>query len=95
MGRALRFFSSASLFCSAASCRRAPRVPALERGAAITEPFALRELDRGRLAAGADDVAGQMADTVPLTSGRLFALPSMAAVRKALDGEFDRYVASA
>ena len=32
------------------------------------------------------------ADT-PLTNGQLFALPSMVPVRKALDAEFDRYIA--
>ena len=30
---------------------------------------------------------------IPLSSGELFALPSMAAVRQAIDGEFDRYTA--
>ena len=30
---------------------------------------------------------------IPLTSGQLFALPSMVPVRKAIDGEFDRYIA--
>ena len=29
----------------------------------------------------------------PLTNSQLFALPSMAPVRKALDDEFDRYIA--
>src|SRR3979409_2624955 len=31
---------------------------------------------------------------IPLTGGQLFALPSMAPVRRALDGEFDRYIAA-
>ena len=30
---------------------------------------------------------------IPLTNSQLFALPSMAAVRQAIDAEFDRYIA--
>jgi hypothetical protein len=61
----------------------------LERGAAITDPAALRELDRGAfgLARILDAPAGG-----PLTDGALFALPAMAPIRKSLDEEFDRYV---
>ncbi len=70
---------------------RAAEGPALERGAAITDPLALRELDRGRFAI-ARVMAPQRSLDIPLTSGQLFALPSMAKVRTALDGEFDRYV---
>src|SRR5688500_8877789 len=65
--------------------------PALERGAAITDPLALRELDRGRFAVARIMVPERSVD-VPLTSGELFALPSMAMVRTALDAELDRYV---
>ena len=74
-----------------AACE-AQSAPALERGAAITDPLALRELDRGRFG-----LARVMAPTrsaeAPITDSELFALPSMAPVRKALDDEFDRYVA--
>jgi hypothetical protein len=66
--------------------------PALERGTAITDPAGLRELDRGRLAVGRMMWPARSAD-IPLTGGQLFALPSMAAVRKSLDAEFDRYIA--
>jgi len=31
--------------------------------------------------------------SAPLTNSQVFALPSMAPVRKALDDEFDRYIA--
>ncbi|HTB03578.1 MAG TPA: hypothetical protein VK804_24170 [Bradyrhizobium sp.] len=72
--------------------RHAQAGPALERGTAITDPLALRELDHGRfgltrimLPAGSS--------SAPLTNSQLFALPSMVAVRKALDLEFDRYIA--
>ena len=65
---------------------------ALERGTAIIDPQGLRELDRGRL--GLSRVILPMqSSNVPLTGSDLFALPSMAPVRKALDDEFDRYIA--
>src|SRR4029077_16628132 len=64
--------------------------PALEHGAAITDPFALRELDRGKFGLASMLVPGRATDA-PLNDGELFALPSMAAVRKALDEEFERY----
>jgi hypothetical protein len=70
---------------------RAVETPALERGAAITDPLALRELDRGRFAIGRMMWPERSTDT-PLSSGQLFALPSMAGVRTALDDEFDRYI---
>src|SRR5215212_7568710 len=66
--------------------------PAVERGAAITEPTALRELDRGRFGLGS--VLLPLSSTAaPLVNSGLFALPSMAPVRKALDAEFDKYIA--
>ncbi|WP_409998859.1 hypothetical protein [Bradyrhizobium sp. SZCCHNR1083] len=61
----------------------------IERGAAILEPFALRELDNG--AFGLGKMLARASDA-PLTDAALFALPSMIPVRKALDAEFDRYV---
>ena len=64
----------------------------LERGTAITDPLALRELDRGQFEVGRMVSPGTSAD-IPLTSGQLFALPSMAGLRRALDAEFDRYIA--
>src|SRR5258707_11634600 len=65
---------------------------ALERGTAIIDPQGLRELDRGRL--GLSGVILPMrSSNAPLTSSELFALPEMVPVRKALDDEFDRYIA--
>jgi len=63
----------------------------LERGAAILEPFALRELDAGAFGLGRM-LAPERARDALLTDAALFALPSMVPVRKALDAEFDRYV---
>jgi hypothetical protein len=76
-------------------CVVTPRIAqsaALERGVAITDPYVLRELDGGRFGLGRMvEPAGPV--DVPMTSDALFALPSMAPVRGAIDDEFDRYIA--
>ena len=65
---------------------------ALERGTAITDPYVLRELDGGRFGLGRMiEPAGSV--DVPLANDALFTLPSMVPVRRAIDDEFDRYVA--
>ncbi len=69
----------------------AQSAPALEHGAAITDPVALRELDHSAFGLSRLLLPARSAD-VPLTDSQLFALPSMAPVRKALDEEFDRYI---
>ncbi|MGH6704031.1 MAG: hypothetical protein ACRECG_11610, partial [Bradyrhizobium sp.] len=79
------------LACSALAAGHAQGAAALERGTAIIEPFALRELDHGRLGLGRIMRAAGSADA-PLDNDGLFALPSMAPVREALDAEFDRYL---
>jgi hypothetical protein len=63
--------------------------PLLERGAAVTDPAALRELDRGPF--GLARMLGASSGG-PLTDNALFALPAIAPVRKTLDEEFDRYI---
>jgi hypothetical protein len=89
MSRALRFLIILYAFwCGGFPARAAP----LERGTAITDPLALRELDRGQFAVGRMVSPGPSSD-IPLTSGQLLALPSMAGVRAALDAEFERYIA--
>ena len=80
-----------ALLCGVFPARAAPD-GALERGAAIIDPAALRELDRGRFGLGRLLQPERSAD-IPLTNSPLFALPSMAPVRQAIDAEFDRYVA--
>ena len=67
---------------------RAASAAALERGVAIIDPAALRELDRGRFGLGRVLLPARSAD-IPLTNSQLFGLPSMAPVRQAIDGEFD------
>jgi hypothetical protein len=71
--------------------RHARGAAALERGTAITDPLALRDLDRGRFGLRQMMVPERAGD-IPLTDSELFALPAMAPVRQALDGEFDRYI---
>ena len=80
-----------ALLCGALPARFVLGAPAMERGAAITDPSGLRELDRGRFGLSRMLSPARAAD-VPLTGSRLFGLPSMAPVRKALDAEFDRYI---
>jgi hypothetical protein len=72
--------------------RHAQATPALERGVAIIEPAALRELDSGRF--GLNRIMlSKRSSSAALTNSQLFALPSMIPVRKALDDEFDPYIA--
>lgn len=63
--------------------------PLLERGTAVTDPGALRELDHGPL--GLARMLGAPPSR-PLTDDVLFVLPAMAPIRKALDAEFERYM---
>src|SRR6476469_9079453 len=65
---------------------------ALERGTAITDPATLRELDSGNFRLDRMLLPERSAD-VPLANSAVFALPSIAPVRQAIDGEFDRYIA--
>jgi hypothetical protein len=64
----------------------------LERGTAITDPAVLRALDGGRFGLGRMIEPARPADA-SLTNADLFALPSLAPVRRAIDDEFDRYAA--
>ena len=79
------------LLANVVPVRHAQGAAALERGAAIIDPQALRELDRGRFGLGRVILPMRSAD-VPLANSQLFALPSMIPIRKALDAEFDRYI---
>ena len=91
MGRALRFLFTLLVLIGGTLPVHADGA-ALERGAAIIEPLALRELDGGRFAVQRV-MLPELPNTIPLSSGQLLALPSMTRVREALDTEFDRYVA--
>jgi hypothetical protein len=79
------------LLCGVLPVRAAPD-KLLERGTAILDPQALRELDRGRFGLGRILQPARSAD-MPLDNAQLFALPSVAPVKAAIDAEFDRYVA--
>jgi hypothetical protein len=89
--RSLRFIVPLLLVACCAWPACAQQTAALERGAAITDPAALRELDRGRFGLARIMLPEQSAGT-PLTDSQLFALPSMAPVRQAIDAEFERYI---
>ena len=92
MDRSLRLIvTTLALLASSLPLSRALAAPALERGVAITDPAALRELDRGRFGLKRM-LAPASPDEAPLTDLALFALPSMMPVRKSLDDEFDHYV---
>jgi hypothetical protein len=80
------------LLCGALAARAAQGAAALERGTAIIDPAALRELDRGRFGLGRMMLPARSTDT-PLTNSQLFAVSSMVPVRKALDDEFASYIA--
>jgi hypothetical protein len=75
----------------------------IERGTAITDPLALRELElrehridgHALLGFGLNRILDPAAsDDAPMANDKLFALPAMAPIRKALDDDFDRYVAA-
>src|ERR1700756_4090088 len=76
--------------CCALPVRAADRPP-LERGAAIIDPAALRELDQGSFGLTRIMIPARSAN-IPLTNAELFGLPAMAPVKKALDEDFEHYV---
>ncbi len=92
MGQALRFFLAVLVvLCAFLPLVGAKSAPLLERGLAIIDPLALRELDRGKFGLGRM-LAPARSPNTPLNDGELFALPSLAPVRKSLDEELQRYV---
>lgn len=93
MDRVRFFLTFLVLLAGVLSANSAQSAAALERGVAILDPAALRELDRGRFALGRV-ISPTRSTDAPLTSDQLFALPSMAPVRKALDAEFVKYIES-
>src|SRR6267142_4007969 len=92
MSLAPRFLAIVFALLCAALPARAAQDAAFERGAAITDPTTLRELDGGKFRLDRMLLPERSAD-LPLANSALFAVPSMALVRQAIDGEFDRYVA--
>src|SRR5690349_9966628 len=87
---AARTLAATFLFLCCALPAVAADRPPLERGTAIIDPVALRELDDGRF--GLTRIMIPARSNIPLTNAELFALPSMASVKKALDEDFERYV---
>jgi hypothetical protein len=92
MDRPLRFIIVAvALVFGSLPLSPAQSAPALERGTAITDPLALRELDRGQFGL-VRMLSPSPSSSEPLTDAALFALPAIAPIRKSLDEEFERYV---
>src|SRR5262245_20365310 len=90
--RALRSFVALIVLCSSALPLLAAENTALQRGTAITDPLALRELDHGRFSI-ARMLSPERSADVPLASDQLFSLSSMKPVRAVLEREFERYIA--
>jgi len=80
-----------ALALGAASPARAVDTAPIERGTAIIDPAALRELDHGRFGLARIMAPGRAGDT-PLDDRELFALSSMLPVSRALDDDFERYI---
>jgi len=102
VSRALRFVVIILVLLCGVLPARGVQGAALERGAAISDPYALRGLELGEHPTNGRDRAGfglrpfiPAARTVaaPILNDELFALPSMAPVRQTIDAEFERYVA--
>jgi hypothetical protein len=86
----LRLLAIVVLLIGACPAQAASDAP-LERGTAIIDPAALRELDHGRLGL-MHVMMPWRSDNRALTNEQLFALPSMMQAAKALDADFARYV---
>lgn len=80
------------LLAGVLAVRHAQGATALERGTAITDPLALRDLDRERFSLRRI-LQPMISSNGPLGTHDLFAFRSMVTVRKTLDEEFDRYIA--
>src|SRR5271156_4384280 len=92
MSHGLRFLAPLLVLVCCAWRADAMQSAPLERGTAIPDPLVLRELDRGSFGLGRFLVPPRSVDA-PIADGEFFSLPSMAPVRRALDAEFDRYIA--
>ena len=90
MGLPLRLLFLALVF-SFLPLSLAQSAPLLERGTAVIDPAALRELDRGAFGL-ARMLSASPSSNKPFTDDALFALPAIAGIRKSLDEEFERYV---
>src|SRR5258705_10490468 len=102
MSRALRFLVILLVLSCGALPARAVQGAVLERGAAITDPYALRELELGEHpTSGLDHVGFGLRPFIPaarkvaapILNDELFALQSLAPVSPAIDAGFERYLA--
>ena len=92
MSRVSGFLAIVFALLCAALPARAAQDAALERGTAITDPTTLRDLDGGKFRLDRM-LQPERSAGIPLADSELFDVPSMVPVRRAIDGEFDRYIA--
>ena len=91
MGLPLRsLFIALAIFSCSLAPGLAQSAPALERGTAITDPVALRELDRGPLGL-ARMLSASPSSNEHFTDAALFALSAIAPIRKSLDEEYKKF----
>ena len=88
----MRFLLTAFILLGTVLPLHAAETAPLQRGTAIIDPLALRELDQGRFGIGGM-LLPERSSNIALTSGQVFQLSPMAPVRMAIDREFDRYIA--
>ena len=93
MSLALRLLLAVLVLVCGAAFAQAEDATRLARGTAITDPIALRALDSRRFGISRIMMTAPSTDGA-LTSRQLFALPLMTPVRRALDADFDRYIAT-
>src|SRR5215212_5999668 len=92
MSRVSGFLAIVFALLCAALPARAAQDAALERGTAITDPATLRDFDGGKFRLDRMLLLERSAG-IPLANSELFDVLSMVPVRRAIDGEFDRYIA--
>src|SRR5215211_5759514 len=92
MSRVAGFLATVLILLCGALPALAAQDAALERGTAITDPATLRELDGGKFRLDRM-LQPERSAGIPLANSELFDVPSMVPVRRAIDGEFDRYIA--
>jgi len=90
--RVLRLLATVVVLYNGALRLSAAENTSLERGTAITDPLALRELDHGRFGIGRMLLPDRSAH-IPLSNAQLFSASIMKPVRAALNEEFERFVA--
>ncbi|OKO69900.1 hypothetical protein [Bradyrhizobium sp. AS23.2] len=94
MSRALRILIAVVVLCGAPVSLFAAENAPLTRGTAITDPDLLRKLDQHDALAISRLLWPERSADFPLTTDLLFSqVPQLAPIPRAIDAEFDRYIA--